>query len=77
MQAPHPPYSRDVGRAPPRSLPGCGDRSYNRGLERVEVVRQGHLLRRQPGRVLVIFPADSHIYLRRYSCHCCRDQDGS
>ena len=77
MQAPHPPYSRDVGRAPPRSLPGCGDRSYNRGLERVEVVRQGHLLRRQPGTVLVIFPTDGHAYLFRYFCHCSRDQDGS
>jgi hypothetical protein len=76
MQAPHPPYSREVGRAPLSSLPGCGDRSYNRGLERVEVVKQGHLLRRQPDMVLALFPTDGHVYLPRYFCHCCRGQAG-
>ena len=74
MQAPHRPSSRDVVRAPPRSLPGCGDRSNNYVIERVGVVKQGHLLRRQPGMVLVLFPTDSHAYLCHYFCHCRRGQ---
>ena len=74
MQAPHRPCSRNVGRAPLRSLPGCGDRSNSCVLEKMGVVKQGDLLRRQPGMVLVLFPSDSHAYLFRYFCHCCRGQ---
>ena len=74
MQAPHRPFSRNVGRAPLPSLPGRGYRSNNYGLERMEVVRQGHLLRRQPGIVLVLFPTDSHVYLFHYYCHWGRGQ---
>ena len=73
-QAPHRPFGRNVGRAPLRSLPGCGDRSNNCLLERMGVVKQGHLLRKQPGMVLVLFPTDSHAYLSHYFCHCCRGQ---